>query len=1329
MILDLGCPNSVIGIKDKETFIQNLSQFQQKHISIVKTKEKFKFGPSGPYSCHEKLRFPIQDGSKLIWVKIALVQAQIPMLLGNNILKPLGAEMKLFREGNGVLRLRDKNITMKETSGGHYTVRVADLAKLCETWHSESDAMNKCDECDKTCEERARLENHMDAEHEGVLNFHASALKKSSIQVDDNPNICFNRIFTDLNTLINGTKRPKDKKMIETMRSVATICQQNFKKSCDCDECGNTIHKQDDLQNHVDSDHIASSTSSTVDNHTEMIINTPCDCDNCGRSFMKKRDLKNHASSHDEDFDEMVEFDETLWDVLLSDNESNELTSTEKKEIHKLHKYFAHRNGRKLWENIFLPAGKLKGKKKLVLGLLDNCETCQKYRKTPPRPKVGMPKARDFNDVVSLDLKIFKKDGKKEIGILYIHDEFTKLIKGQVINDKNKETIIKGIESKWLIGDGAGPGHPSRGYFSDNGGEFLNDELIDFAAASDITIRMTAASSPWMNGSCERNHATVDRIIEKILEDEPKTGLQKAVDLACFVKNSEINKTGFSPLQLYCGKSPTYPGLSDCTPTSVELDGNNDYLKILRRIDNARIESRRVDCNQRMKVALKSKINTSCMRSYQFGDKIYFKLDSAHKWKSGLVLGMDGKVVFVRYGNFIRRVPIDRVVPGESFEENAEEEIDPDDVENEERLEDDAFDNVELISKKDKEIETLKQCNSEQEKLIAEISGKLKKKQEEETTTIPDKLKNDQKQAISLPKLWQKITFQLDGNPNLLRGKVINKHKPNSRNKGLVIIKMEDGSTQEFNFATDVTEWLDAQNDMNDVPTSDTFATTLTKAQVANRPDACEAIQQEIKKFEDFSAFKTVKDVGQNAIKTRWVFTDHEDESKGYRLKARLCIRGDTEENLDNVRADSPTAQKDSLKLALAIAANEEFGIMSADITSAFLQGKTLEREVFVIPPVEAKREGELWLLQKGAYGLIDGSRLFYLQLKEKLEELGFKPVSGDSALFTFHKDGKLRGLVCLHVDDLLLLGRDSFMDLVQQKLFKLFKFSKVEKDKFKYLGCEIEKHENGDISVHQTEYINQIEEVVCPSRRNNSPVTESERKEIRRVVGSLLWVSLMSRPDISFEVNQLSTNISTATIGDLKTARRLVEKVKMEPVSLRFTKLGPFEKLRIKLYCDASFNNQDEKLRSTEGRVLLLENAESRKVNIFSWKTKKIVRVCRSVKGAETRALENGLDESIYFARMLHEIYVGKENLKSPKQIPVFAATDNKSLWENLNNSRQCDEKLLRNSIALIKEMIEQCEVKTVDWVPTTDMLADILTKRGGSAWWIKSVMEQNTL
>ena len=142
-----------------------------------------------------------------------------------------------------------------------------------------------------------------------------------------------------------------------------------------------------------------------------------------------------------------------------------------------------------------------------------------------------------------------------------------------------------------------------------------------------------------------------------------------------------------------------------------------------------------------------------------------------------------------------------------------------------------------------------------------------------------------------------------------------------------------------------------------------------------------------------------------------------------------------------------------------------------------------------------------------------------------------------------------------------------------------------------------------------------------------------------------------------------------------------------------------------------------------------MLENTDSRKVNIFSWKTKKISRICRSVEGAETRAMENGLDESIYFARMFAEIYAGKVNLKKPRQIPVKAVTDNKGLWENLYNTRQCEEKLLRNSVALVKEMLEKSEVEIIDWVDTKNMLADTLTKKGRNAMWIKSVIERNEL
>ena len=58
---------------------------------------------------------------------------------------------------------------------------------------------------------------------------------------------------------------------------------------------------------------------------------------------------------------------------------------------------------------------------------------------------------------------------------------------------------------------------------------------------------------------------------------------------------------------------------------------------------------------------------------------------------------------------------------------------------------------------------------------------------------------------------------------------------------------------------------------------------------------------------------------------------------------------------------------------------------------------------------------------------------------------------------------------------------------------------------------------------------------------------------------------------------------------------------------------------------------------------------------------------------------------------RLISEIYTGRVNLKNPNQIPVEAVTDCKSLLESLHNTKQCEEKILRNSIAGMKELVSR--------------------------------------
>ena len=61
MIVDTGCPNSVLGIDDVAKFESSLSHVQQLNLEVIKVDQKFMFGPSGPYKCSEKLNFPIRN--------------------------------------------------------------------------------------------------------------------------------------------------------------------------------------------------------------------------------------------------------------------------------------------------------------------------------------------------------------------------------------------------------------------------------------------------------------------------------------------------------------------------------------------------------------------------------------------------------------------------------------------------------------------------------------------------------------------------------------------------------------------------------------------------------------------------------------------------------------------------------------------------------------------------------------------------------------------------------------------------------------------------------------------------------------------------------------------------------------------------------------------------------------------------------------------------------------------------------------------------------------------------------------------------------------------
>ena len=82
------------------------------------------------------------------------------------------------------------------------------------------------------------------------------------------------------------------------------------------------------------------------------------------------------------------------------------------------------------------------------------CTRCQPKCVRSSKPHSTLPKAMDFNEIISVDLKElhleYRKDSYKYI--LYIVDKFSKYMKGVLIKDKEAETVVTAVYRHWVIG-------------------------------------------------------------------------------------------------------------------------------------------------------------------------------------------------------------------------------------------------------------------------------------------------------------------------------------------------------------------------------------------------------------------------------------------------------------------------------------------------------------------------------------------------------------------------------------------------------------------------------------------------------------------------------------------------------------------------------------------------------------------------------------------------------------------------------------------------------------------------------------------------------------
>ena len=482
--------------------------------------------------------------------------------------------------------------------------------------------------------------------------------------------------------------------------------------------------------------------------------------------------------------------------------------------------------------------------------------------------------------------------------------------------------------------------------------------------------------------------------------------------------------------------------------------------------------------------------------------------------------------------------------------------------------------------------------------------------------------------------------------------------------------------------------------------------------------EVVDAKDKELQNLMENGVFEAVEDVGQSRVTCKWVFTTKEMEGEKI-VKARLVARG-FEEGILNTRTDSPTCSRQSLRFCFATAAMMNWEIHSLDISSAFLQGNNIKREVYLQPPVEFHEEGFIWKLQRCVYGLRDAPRAWYDRIEKELLDLDGRTSKYDDAMFLWYKDNSLIGMIVSHVDDFIYVGTSDWHEKVIGQVRRDFKISALNQGSFKYVGLNVVQTHDA-ILVDQDIYINKLEPIVLTFERfqqKDEPLTKEEISKLKSISGQILWATSQTRPDAMFDSCIASNYGKHPTVRNIIQANKVIKKLKSTQVKLVFPNLGDPQKLKVITYADAAHANLSS--GASQGGLLVFLAGNGR-IAPMIWQSKKISRVTKSPFASETLAQAESADSGVLIAKMTEEIF-------NVQTVHVECRTDSKSLIDHLKSSHVIQDSRLRVDIARIKEMIKINEI-CMKWVSGQEQLADPMTKAGASSMKLLEVLQNGRL
>lgn len=487
--------------------------------------------------------------------------------------------------------------------------------------------------------------------------------------------------------------------------------------------------------------------------------------------------------------------------------------------------------------------------------------------------------------------------------------------------------------------------------------------------------------------------------------------------------------------------------------------------------------------------------------------------------------------------------------------------------------------------------------------------------------------------------------------------------------------------------------------------------------------------RDELKSLADLNVFVLVPRSelprGQRPLKGKLVCKRKRDDAGNIaRYKVRYVAKGFAQRYLvDYDKTTAPTAQLESFRSLLHIAAVLDWEIHHVDIKTAFLHGVLPASEtVFMEQPPGFETPGKedwVWRLVKSLYGMKQASRIWNQTFHKTVTTLGFKRLVCEWCVYHRHTSNGTT-IFAVHVDDIIVISSSpDEISHFKSQLRQHWEISDLGSVKYT-LGIGIARDRSTrTISLSQTALIDRVVEqfgqtdahpvdtpmvaglqIVRPDKTLPTPShvsAWSARTPYRSLVGTLNYLAVATRPDIAFAVGRLATVLDCYQPEHWDAAVRVVRYLKGTRLfSLRLGGTNPIKPIG---FSDSDYANCPTSSRSIGGYCFSLGSG------MVSWASHKQPHTADSSCYAEYISLHDASHEVIFLRQLLEGL-----NMLVNGPTPLYCNND---AARQLTEDQRWHAKVrhFRVKYHSTRDLVDADELKVIR-VRTSDNTADILTK-----------------